>query len=360
MSSARATRGRLGAAGETLGQGASRWPGWLKLALALAGLAATAWLVGARSLWQRLRELEPGWLAVAFAITALQFALMAARWCVVARRMGLALRYGRALAEYYLSAMLNFVLPVGVVGDAWRALRHAQLGPDRQPLAQTALAVVLERASGQLALWLVALALAPDWWRALSGLERPRALRGELLLGVLIAGGGALLVGARRWRTRGRQLATEGGRVFFAPASLGIHLALSLALMVSHIALFMAAARALQLDAPPGLALHVVPAMLIASTWFAFFGGFGSREAAAAALYHLAGRSAAEGAAISFVFGAVSVLGSLPGALVLQRRAAHPHPGATAEPPERHERDQEAGAGRAEAVDGQGQEQERG
>jgi uncharacterized membrane protein YbhN (UPF0104 family) len=355
VSRARATRGRLASAGAIPSQ-AGRWPGWLKLALALAVLAATAWLVDARSLWQRLRGLEPGWLAVAFAITGLQFALMAARWCFVARRVGVALRYGRALGEYYLSALLNFVLPVGVVGDAWRALRHAQSGPDRQPLAKTALAIVLERASGQLALWLVALALAPGWWRALSAVEERHSLRSELVAGILIACGLAALAGVRRWRARLSELAAAGGRVFFAPASLAVHLALSLALMVSHVALFMAAARALQLETPLGLALHVVPAMLIASTWFAFFGGFGSREAAAAALYHLAGRSAAEGVAISFVFGAVSVLGSLPGALALRRHAGAQ--AATPEPPEGHERDQEAGAGRAEAVDADGQEQE--
>jgi glycosyltransferase 2 family protein len=298
------------------------WPSWLKLGLALGLLAATLWLVDVRMLWQRLRGLHVGWLGVAFAIGALQFALLAARWCFVARRLGLTLHYAQALGEYYLSSLLNFVSPVGVVADAWRALRHAQLTPERPPLARAALAVVLERASGQLALWLVALAVAPRWAPALAAAADTHANAPALALGALLALGLTALALARRSLARIRQLALEGGRAFFAPASLGVHLSLSLALIASHVALFMAAARALQLQVPAALALQVVPAMLIASTLFAVLGGFGSREAAAAALFHLAGRSAAEGVAISVVFGAVSVLGSLPGLLALRRRSA--------------------------------------
>jgi uncharacterized membrane protein YbhN (UPF0104 family) len=343
---------------ETGRQSGRNWLGWLRLVLALAVLVASAWLVDARAIWQRLSGLQVGWLAVAFAISALQLALMAARWCVLSRQSGVPLRFGVALGEYYLAALLNFVSPLGMAGDAVRALRHNQLAPERPPLTKTALAIVLERASGQLALWLMALATAPAWWGVLGVSGRARASQAELALVLLLAGGLSALA-FRRWRTRIRPIAATAGRLFFAPASLSVHLPLSLLLVVSHIALFMAAARALLLDAPFGLALHVVPMMLIASSWFAFFGGFGSREAAAAALYHLAGRSAAEGVAISFVFGAVSVLGSLPGVLALQRRAGA-QAAAAAEPPERHQRDQEAGAGRAEAVDADGQEQEHG
>lgn len=345
----RLTRGGLEGA-QPLGRGGGA--GWLKLALALAALAATAWLADVRTLGERLRGLHTGWLAAACAITALQFALMAARWCFVARHMGLRLRYLHALGEYYLSAMLNFVLPVGVAGDAWRAVRHARRAP---PLAKTALAVALERASGQLALWLVALALAPDWWRALSAVRIPPAA--ALALGIALAGGLAALAGRRRFRARLSQLMADGGRAFFEPASLRVHLPISLALIATHVALFMAAARALHLEAPLALALRVVPAMLIASTWLAFFGGFGSREAAAAALFHLSGRGAAEGAAISVVFGAVSVVGSLPGLLAL-RRPRVTEPATAAEPPDGHERHQVASHGRADAVRGQGQEQE--
>jgi uncharacterized membrane protein YbhN (UPF0104 family) len=315
----------------------------LKVALGVAALTATAWLVNPRSLVERLRALDGRWLAVASAITVLQFFLMAARWCFIARRAGVPLRYRWALGEYYLSALLNFVLPVGVVGDALRAFRHADLLPHKQPLAKTALAIVLERASGQLALWLLAVLVAPNWWRVVSAAHSAPKLRTLLALVALLAVALAVLARARRWRARLYQLAAAGGRLFFAPRNLIVHLTLSLILMASHVALFMAAARALQLDAPLEVALRVVPPILIASTWLALFGGFGTREAAAAALYHLAGRHAADGAAISFVFGAVSVLGSLPGILVIPWRArararrGGGQPAAGPEPPERHE-----------------------
>jgi hypothetical protein len=51
-----------------------------------------------------------------------------------------------------------------------------------------------------------------------------------------------------------------------------------------------------------------------------FLGGFGAREAAAAGLYHLTGLEAADGAAISFVYGAIGLVASVPGVLALPWR----------------------------------------
>jgi glycosyltransferase 2 family protein len=98
----------------------------------------------------------------------------------------------------------------------------------------------------------------------------------------------------------------------------------------------MTAAQAMRLEISFEFAVWIVPRVLVASTFLALFGGFGTREAAAAALYHLAGGAAAEGAAIAFVYGAVSVLGSLPALLALPWRADRrvlPDPAPGADPP---------------------------
>jgi hypothetical protein len=63
-----------------------------------------------------------------------------------------------------------------------------------------------------------------------------------------------------------------------------------------------------------------VPAILAAAGLPSFLGGFGAREAAAAGLYHLTGLEAADGAAISFVYGAVGLVASVPGILALPWR----------------------------------------
>jgi uncharacterized membrane protein YbhN (UPF0104 family) len=60
--------------------------------------------------------------------------------------------------------------------------------------------------------------------------------------------------------------------------------------------------------------------VLLAAALPAFFSGWGVREATAAALYHLSGLQAAEGAVVSVVFGIVSLISSLPGARSLWRR----------------------------------------
>src|SRR5205085_1541571 len=46
------------------------------------------------------------------------------RWRLVARRLGLDVPRGVAVAAYYRSQLLNATLPGGVAGDLHRAVRH--------------------------------------------------------------------------------------------------------------------------------------------------------------------------------------------------------------------------------------------
>jgi hypothetical protein len=80
------------------------------------------------------------------------------------------------------------------------------------------------------------------------------------------------------------------------------------------------AAHALGFDLAVVSAVRIVPPILAASSVPAFIGGFGVREAAAAGLYYLTGLDAADGAAISFVYGTVSLVASTPGILALTLR----------------------------------------
>ena len=89
---------------------------WIKIVLSLALLSVTAMLVGAKAIVARLHGLDRRWIGLAFAITVVQFALLGARWWFLARRLGLPLSYRRAFAEYYLSTLVNSILPLGPVG----------------------------------------------------------------------------------------------------------------------------------------------------------------------------------------------------------------------------------------------------
>ncbi|HEX9296504.1 MAG TPA: lysylphosphatidylglycerol synthase transmembrane domain-containing protein [Polyangiaceae bacterium] len=310
--------------------GRSRGKGRTSVELAVSALVlvATLYFVGVGQLWARLHTLRPAWLLLGVCLTFVQFALLAGRWWFVALRVGVPLSYRRALAEYYLSTLLNYVAPFGLFGDAVRALRHAARASEsarERPLARVLSAIVLERTSGQMALWLVVLGIAPDWWGIASPALCSHAWLvlpvGSAVVCALVA---LAWVGQKRgWLVLLRSVAATGARVLFLPANLIVHLGLSLTLLTAHIALFIVAAHALGLELAPGPAIRIVPLVLVASSVPAFVGGFGIREAAAAALYHLTGLSAADGAAIALIYGSVGLVASLPGLFALQWRRRH-------------------------------------
>jgi uncharacterized membrane protein YbhN (UPF0104 family) len=301
----------------------------VEVALSFAALVCTVLVVGAGPLWARLREIDLGWLAVGLAITVVQYALFGARWWFVAARLGVPLSYGRAISEYYLSSLLNYVLPFGMFGVALRAVRHAEgfvQEKERPPVTRVVMAIVLERASGHLALFAVALAAAPDLWRAVAVTVNPHpAATGAVLAALVI-----VVLALAAWTLRKgrlehlREIVRAGGGVLFRPSNLVVHLPLSLLIIAASVAVFMVAARSIGQTLALGPAFRIVPPVLVASGLPTLFGGFGAREAAAAGLYHLTGLSAADGATISFVYGSVSLLASLPGIFALPWRGRRP------------------------------------
>jgi len=305
---------------------------WIQVAATALALAATVRLVGAKPLLARLHGLDPDWVAVGLLITAVQLILLAARWWFVALRLGLPLSFRRALGEYYLSSLLNNFLPLS--GDALRAFRHAErakVGAER-PFMPVVSAILLERASGQLALFLTVVIVAPGLLREISGktgvLERS-------VVAIVVVGliGAAWFVG-KRWFGRFYAAAAAGGRVLLLPSNLLVHLPISLALVATHVTLFIVGASSIGLELPFATGIRVVPPVLLAASVPAFVAGFGMREAAAATLYHLMGLGAADGAAISIAYGSISLLGSLPGVITLawRHRYATTHPSRAGRP----------------------------
>ena len=117
--------------------------------------------------------MDARWVGVALAVSLVQVTVSAWRWCFTAGRLGITLPFGDALREYYLAVFLNQIIPGGVVGDVSRAWRHARLQTDTHMDGGSAVrAVVLERASGQIVMTMVAaaslalmpMALGTAWW----------------------------------------------------------------------------------------------------------------------------------------------------------------------------------------------------
>lgn len=257
--------------------------------------------------------LDPAWLAIALLVSLAQTALSAWRWRFTARRLGLELAPRRALADYYLAGFINQIVPGGVVGDAWRAQRHAHLSGLTGPAWR---AVILERSSGQFVVVILALLAivlyAP--WRTQLGFGAVAGLA-VFCLPVLV---GVLLW--QRLRRRGGWMAAIGPevrRALLVRDAWPLQLGSSLLIVLSYLLVFAAAARGigieLELTRLMIMALPALLAMLIPLS----VAGWGLRESAAGAVWLAGGLPAEQGVAASLAYGVLVLLASLPGAVVL-------------------------------------------
>jgi uncharacterized membrane protein YbhN (UPF0104 family) len=284
------------------------------------GLLAALWaVVGGEAVLARLASLDPAWLAAGVALSVPQVALSAWRWRYTAGRLGQPIGYGTALYDYYLSTFLNQVLPGAVLGDGVRAWRHRARAGAAAHWAPAVRAVALERASGQALLlaWLaVTLPLSP----LAEGRGPATAAATAALLGLAAAvalGGGRRPAPPRqrgRLRAAAATLGADTRRALLAHPAWLVQGALSAAILATCLATFYCAGRALGLHLDPRLVATVVPAVLLAMLVPVSIAGWGVRDGAAAALWALAGLSAADGAAASIVYGLMVLAGSLPGA----------------------------------------------
>lgn len=305
----------------------SRWLAFGRIALS----AVTLWLVAvwldAGAVVARLAELRPGWVLGALGISVVQVGVLAWRWRLIAARLGLDLPMGEAVSEYYLGIMINQVLPGGVMGDVGRAWRHARATALTGPAVR---AVILERASAQVVMTLVALTsvLFLPWSGGTSG-------RVTIVAGTLAAGFAAVVALSRGTPadTAIGRLWYDGRRACLARDVWAPQLTSALAVVASYIAVFVAAARAVGVEAPLVEIVPLVAPVLMTMLVPITVAGWGLREGAAAALWGLAGLSPEEGAAVSVAYGLLVLVSSAPGLLVLSRslggdldRKARPHP----------------------------------
>lgn len=289
---------------------------------------------------------SPVWLALALLLSLPQVALSAWRWQLTATSLNVALPFRHAFAEYYLGSFLNQVLPGGILGDANRAWRHA-----RRPAAENAghaanvstgigsgsgsasrsgagtsawLAVLLERASGQAALLLCALAtllFSPTIANVLGTVFRPTHGLGVTPAHIALGAAAALLFVLVLNRNHVlHTLANAMRRALLARQFFWRQLLASLALAASYIAVYFCCARMLGIDTPASTLLALIPWVLLAMAIPLSMAGWGLREGAAALLWASAGLEVSQGVAISITYGIVVLASTLPGVWVLLRR----------------------------------------
>lgn len=295
----------------------SAWP-WLRILIGLGIVGALLARLGTRTFVDGLRVIGAGEVLAALAIGLATTALSAGRWCLVARRLGLRLELGSAVADYYRAVFLNSVLPAGVLGDVHRAVQHGRQEGD---VARGVRAVVLERTAGQAVVIIAGVVVL------LTG-PAVMPVRGIVLIVLAVAAGlGLAILASRRWgRARsGWQRTVRDVRVglLARDAWPGVAL-LSAAALAGHLTLFVVAARAAGSTAPVTELVPLLVLALLAMGVPMNIGGWGPREGVAALVFGAAGLGAALGLTTAVVYGVLALVASLPGAGVLLLRARAP------------------------------------
>lgn len=283
---------------------------WLKLAMGAGIVGALVWKLGAGGFVAGLRVIDAADLAAALVIGLATTVLCAWRWCLVARRLGLRLTLGRAVADYYRALFLNSVLPAGVLGDVQRAVEHGKKEGD---VGAGVRAVVLERMAGQAVVIVVGVGVL------LAGPARDVGL-------VLVAAVVAVVVAyvaARRWIGAGsrwrRTVDDIRNGLLARDAWPGVAL-LSAAALAGHVTLFLIAMKAAGATQSAEQLLPIVIVALLAMGLPVNVGGWGPREGVTALMFAAAGLGAAQGLTAAVAYGLLGLVASLPGALMLVRR----------------------------------------
>ncbi|UJA11531.1 flippase-like domain-containing protein [Streptomyces collinus] len=281
-------------------------------------LGVLLWRLGTGVLLDGLRRIDATTLLAATGIGVATTVCSAWRWQLVARGLGIRLPLGAAVADYYRALFLNAALPGGVLGDVHRAVRHGQSAGD---VRRGVKAVVLERVAGQIALAVFGAAVL---------LTLPSPVRSDvrvLALPVALAAAAAFAV---LRAVRGNRASAPGGGVrrFLAEARHGLFsrrsgpgVALSSAVVLAgHLAMFVVAARVAGSAASVAVLLPLAVLALVAMGLPLNVGGFGPREGVTAWAFGAAGLGASSGVAVAVVYGVLSFVAALPGAVVLVAR----------------------------------------
>ncbi|GAB3260153.1 lysylphosphatidylglycerol synthase transmembrane domain-containing protein [Nocardioides dilutus] len=267
------------------------WWRWLRLLAGVAILGALAVRLGSEPVLAGLRATSVPALVVALVVTAGTTWCCARRWRLVAACLGDRLPEGAAYRSYYRSQLVNATLPLGVVGDVDRGIRHGLR------------AVVWERGLGQLAqaaLTIALLVLLPSAAGWTAGVVAAAAIAGVLVV-LLLA------------RRQVRHLRSPG---LLARVAL-----LSVVASAGHLLVFVVATRAAGVAVPLLELLPLGALVLVASSVPIGVAGWGPREGVAAWAFAAVGLGADTGLTVAVTYGVMSLVATLPGLLVVLRPA---------------------------------------
>jgi glycosyltransferase 2 family protein len=283
-----------------------------RLLISVALLGVIAWAVDGAGLLRRLASADFRWFGLAVVLGILANVISAWRWLIISRHLGLTASAASLLPAYGRGVTLNTVLPGATLGgDAYRAVALQKLG---NPMLKAAASVALDRLSGLWALFVIswaawlALAAVPE-----TGLAPPTLLAhiAGITLAV-IAPFAARSLGARlslnphQFPARLLRLLSETARL------AQVTFASSAVVQIATIAALWAALHAVTPDVPVLYLTAIAAPVFLATALPVSVGGYGTREAAMATYYALAGLPADVAVAGALLHGlAVTLQGAL-------------------------------------------------
>lgn len=305
---------------------------FLRLGAGTAVVGALVLHVGTDPFEAGLRRTTLPAVLAAAAMTFVATVCSAWRWSVVVRRLGLPMTLRRAVAAYYRSQFLNATLPAGVVGDVHRAVTH---GHDHDRLGLAIRAVAWDRTIG-LVVYAVAAAgvvvvlpspVRPAPWVATTVI----LVAAGAVLGALAVRPLAARVAHRRgrcertvgWRRLGRLVGlvwvvgADGRALLGRGSPRRALLVSSLAAGTAHTAVMLLAARIAGVTTPLSGLVPVAMVILASTAIPVSVAGWGPREVTAAGLFASTGASADLGVTVTVVYGVLSLLATLPGAMLV-------------------------------------------
>lgn len=291
----------------------------LKVSFTLLALFYVFSQVDVADIGQRLLQARLGWVLLGFLLVNASLVVRAYRWLLLLRGIGSPIRFGRLVSLYFAANFFNSVLPSGFSGDVVRAVEAAQDVP-----AETAAGTVLvDRATGLLALFMIGLAALPF---------RPETFPPSLLwqtTAVCLLGliGGFIVLEGRLVRSFGRIVPNflqpvwkKIDGVITAVQACGWTavwqaMGVSILFNLMQISWFAAAGLALSYQVPFSHYFLVTPFLSLAIL-LPSIGGLGIREGLAPLLFASAGLSSEQAVALTLLVFAIERLSGFLGAPV--------------------------------------------
>lgn len=301
----------------------------LKLALTAGSIWYLQKKVDLGAAWVEAKEVDPLMLAVALGLQAVQVCVCAGRWKLVLRAIGGFLPFTTAAELFMIGNFFGQVLPGAVGGDAIRMWRTHRAGLS---LSTSINSVALERLITVFGLVLLVAATQPLMAGRVSDTSGAWIFPALTVGGVVGIGVLTLLDRMPGFLTHLKivqgfmKLAGDSRRLFLSPRHVLPTLALTL---FGHVNLALVVwATAVGMGAPATIldCIVLVPPVILVATLPISIAGWGVRETAMVTLMGFIGVPAAQAAAMSVLFGVLTVLISLPGGILWlfskDRRAA--------------------------------------